>query len=185
MSLTLADRVAAYLDGHTTLNLATTGPAGLWSAAVLYVHEGPQLYFTSVAVTRHGQNLRATGQAAGTINDDCTSWLSMKGIQLEGTVEAVDAVGERTRVAAAYLRRFPFAAALWHGETDPVRIGVNPGTHGFFRLTPTRMYFMDNEHHPEGREEVPVSTALVVPPPAAPPAVITPPIAPPGPAAHR
>ena len=29
MSLTLADRVAAYLDGHTTLNLATTGPAGL------------------------------------------------------------------------------------------------------------------------------------------------------------
>ena len=30
MSLTLADRVAAYLDGHTTLNLATTGPAGLW-----------------------------------------------------------------------------------------------------------------------------------------------------------
>ncbi len=185
MSLTLADRVAAYLDGHTTLNLATSGPAGLWVAAVLYVHEGPQLYFTSVAVTRHGQNLRATGQAAGTINDDCTSWLAMKGIQLEGTVEAVDAVGERTRVAAAYLRRFPFAAALWHGETDPVRIGVNPGTHGFFRLTPTRMYFMDNEHHPEGREEVPVSTALVLPPPAAPPAVITPPSAPPGPAAHR
>ena len=96
-----------------------------------------------------------------------------------------DAVGERTRVAAAYLRRFPFAAALWHGETDPVRIGVNPGTHGFFRLTPTRMYFMDNEHHPEGREEVPVSTALVLPPPAAPPAVIIPPSAPPGPAAHR
>ena len=123
MSLTLADRVAAYLDGHTTLNLATTGPAGLWVAAVLYVHEGPQLYFTSVAVTRHGQNLRATGMAAGTINDDCTSWQAMKGLQLEGTVAAVDAVGERTRIAAAYLRRFPFAAALWHGETDAVRIG--------------------------------------------------------------
>ena len=91
MSLTLADRVAAYLDGHTTLNLATTGPAGLWVAAVLYVHEGPQLYFTSVGVTRHGQNLRATGMAAGTINDDCTSWLAMKGLQLEGTVAAVDA----------------------------------------------------------------------------------------------
>jgi uncharacterized protein YhbP (UPF0306 family) len=174
MSLTLADRVAAYLDGHTTLNLATTGPAGLWVAAVLYVHEGPQLYFTSVAVTRHGQNLRATGMAAGTINDDCTSWQAMKGLQLEGTVAAVDAVGERTRIAAAYLRRFPFAAALWHGETDAVRIGVDPGTHGFFRLTPTRMYFMDNEHHPQGREEVPVSTALVVPPPAAPPAIIAP-----------
>jgi uncharacterized protein YhbP (UPF0306 family) len=127
MTSTLADRVAAFLDRHTTLNLATTGSAGLWAAAVLYVHEGPQLYFTSEAHTRHGQNLLATGLAAGTINDDCPTWQAMKGLQLEGTVTAVDGVGERTRIAAAYLRRFPFAAALWHGETDPVRVGVDPG----------------------------------------------------------
>lgn len=154
MSATLTDRVAVYLDGHTTLNLATAGPAGLWAAAVLYVHDGPRLYFTSVAATRHGQNLIATGAAAGTINDDCTSWLAMKGVQLEGTVVPVDDVDERARAAAAYLQRFPFAAALWHGETDPARIAADPGTHGFFCLTPTRMYFMDNEHHPEGREEL-------------------------------
>ena len=156
MSATLADRVAAYLDGHTTLNLATTGPAGLWAAAVLYVHDGPRLYFTSVATTRHGQNLVATGAAAGTINDDCTSWLAMKGVQLEGAVVAVEDVAERARVAAAYLTRFPFAAALWHGETDPARIAVAPGTHGFFCLIPTTLYFMDNEHHPEGREQLPL-----------------------------
>lgn len=154
MTATLSDRVAAYLDGHTTLNLATTGPAGLWAAAVLYVHDGVRLYFTSVAVTRHGQNLVATGHAAGTVNDDCPSWLAMKGLQLEGGVVAVDEVAERTRIAAAYLRKFPYAAALWHGVTDPDQIGRDPGTHGFFRLTPTRLYFMDNEHHPEGREEV-------------------------------
>lgn len=150
----LSDRVLAYLDGHTTLNLATDGPAGLWSAAVLYVHDGVNLYFTSVAATRHGQNLVETHRAAGTINDDCTSWIEMKGIQLEGRVEPVTDVAERQRAAAEYLRRFPFATALWHGESDPAVIARDPGSHGFFRITPSRMFFMDNEHHPEGREEL-------------------------------
>ncbi len=153
-SSTLADRVTAFLDGHTTLNLATAGPAGLWAAAVLYVADGGHLYFTSVAATRHGQNLLATSHGAGTINDDCTSWLAMKGVQLEGRVEPVADLHELTRIAAAYLRRFPFSAALWHGVTDPEAIARAPGTHGFFRLTPSLMYFMDNEHHPEGRQAV-------------------------------
>jgi uncharacterized protein len=155
---TLADRVTAFLDGHTTLNLATAGPAGLWAAAVLYVHDRGHLYFTSVATTRHGQNLVATHEGAGTINDDCDSWLAMKGVQLEGRVEPVEDVPELARIAAAYLRRFPFSAALWHGVTDPEAIARAPGTHGFFCLTPSRLYFMDNEHHPEGRQ------ALVIPP---------------------
>ncbi len=157
----LTDRVLAYLDGHTTLNLATDGPAGLWAAAVLYVHEGARLYFTSVAATRHGQNLVATGRAAGTINDDCTTWLAMKGIQLEGRVELVTDPDEVRRTVAAYLGRFPFAAALWHGETDPAVIASNLGTHAFFRITPARLYFMDNEHHPGGREEWAQVSALL------------------------
>lgn len=61
MSAPLSDRVRAYLDQHGTLNLATTGPAGLWSAAVLYVHDGGGLCFTTMATSRHGQNLVATG----------------------------------------------------------------------------------------------------------------------------
>jgi uncharacterized protein YhbP (UPF0306 family) len=154
MSATSLERVVAYLEGHTTLNLATAGPAGLWAAAVLYVSDGGHLYFTSVAATRHGQNVVATRSAAGTINDDCTSWQAMKGVQLEGAVAPVEDLLELTRVTALYLRRFPFAAALWHGETDPARIAGDPGAHGFFRLTPARMFFMDNEHAPGGREEV-------------------------------
>lgn len=153
----LADRVRAYLRGHTTLNLATAGPDGAWAAAVLYVVDGPHLYFTSVATTRHGRDLLATGRAAGTINDECTTWLAMKGIQLEGTVAPVDDRGERERVVTAYLARFPFAVGLWHGEADPARIADDPGTHGFFRLTPTRLFFTDNEHAPGRREELPVA----------------------------
>jgi len=150
----LRDRVLSYLDGHTTLNLATAGPGGPWAAAVLYVHDGLRLYFTSVAATRHGANLAESRRAAGTINDDCVDWISMKGLQIEGDVEPVVDVAERARVIADYLGRFPFAAALWNGESDPDRIAADPGIHGFYRLTPTRVLFTDNEHHPEGREEL-------------------------------
>jgi uncharacterized protein YhbP (UPF0306 family) len=154
MSATLSDRVVAYLDGHTTLNLATTGPAGLWAAAVLYVHDRGRLYFTSVASTRHGQNIAATGVGAGTINDDCTSWMTMKGVQLECAIEPVAEHDELLRIATQYLRRFPYAAALWDGVTDPAVVAADPGIHGFFRITPSRMFFMDNEHSPGRREEV-------------------------------
>ena len=160
MTATLSARVLAYLDGHTTLNLATSGPAGLWAAAVLYVRDGDRLYFTSVASTRHGQNVVATGVGAGTINEDCTTWIAMKGVQLEGLIEPVVDEDELRRVATAYLRRFPFSAALWHGVSDPDVIARDPGIHGFFRITPSRMFFMDNEHHPGGREEVTLARAM-------------------------
>lgn len=150
----LSERVLAFLGAHSTLNLATHGPAGLWCAAVLYVPEGTRLYFTSVAATRHGQNLLETRRAAGTINDDAWTFETMKGLQLEGRVEPVTDLDERHRVVSAYLARFRFSVALWHGVSDAAVIARDPGTHGFFRLTPTRMHFMDNEHHPQGREDV-------------------------------
>jgi len=154
--MSLQDDVLAYLDGHTTLNLATAGPAGVWASAVLYVRDGLNLYFTSVASTRHGVNLAGTHHAAGTINDECRSWTGMKGLQVEGQVDHVDDVAERTRVIADYLERFPFAAGLWNGESDPARIAGDPGIHGFYRLTPTRVLYTDNERYPAGREELPV-----------------------------
>jgi uncharacterized protein len=152
----LRERVIAYLDDHTTLNLATSGPAGLWASAVLYVHEGTDLYFTSVAGTRHGLNMRATGRVAGTINDDCRSFEGMKGIQLEGVVERVTDLDERRRVVRAYLQRFPFAAGLWNGETDPDVIARSSGIHDFYRIAPTKLLFTDHEHAPGRRDELPM-----------------------------
>ncbi|HEU0032568.1 MAG TPA: pyridoxamine 5'-phosphate oxidase family protein [Kofleriaceae bacterium] len=150
----LRERVLAYLARHTTLNLATYGPAGLWAAAVLYVPDGTNLYFTSVAATRHGQNMVATGRVAGTINDDCTDWGTAKGLQLEGRVVLVDNPEERLHVVEDYLFRFPFSTALWHGESNAQVIARDPGIHGFYRIEPSRLFFMDNEHAMGKREEL-------------------------------
>ena len=150
----LRERVLAYLDQRTVLNLATSGPAGLWASAVLYVNDGTTLYFTSVATTRHGENMLATGAVAGTISDECREYSQMKGLQLEGNVAHVDDPRELRRVVAAYLARFPFAAGLWHGESNPDVIAGDIGIHGFYRITPTRLLFTDHEHAPGRREEL-------------------------------
>lgn len=150
----LRERVLAYLADHTVFNLATAGPAGLWASAVLYVHEGTTLYFTSVGATRHGQNMVATGRVAGTISDECRQFAEMKGVQLEGDVTHVTDLDERRRVLRAYLARFPFAAGLWHGQSDPDVIALDPGIHGFYRITPTLLLYTDNEYAPGQRMEL-------------------------------
>lgn len=69
----LRQRVLGYLAKRTVFNLATAGPAGLWASAVLYVNEGTTLYFTSVAATRHGVNMLATGSVpARSATSACT-----------------------------------------------------------------------------------------------------------------
>lgn len=139
----LRERVMTYLDDHTILNLATAGPGGAWAAAVMYVHDGTDFYFTSVGTTRHARNVQLDPHAAATINDDLRDGGPMRGIQLEGVVDHLDDVSVRKRVVAEYLRRFPFATALWDGDSDPERIGTDPGIHDFYRFTPTRLWYFD------------------------------------------
>jgi len=152
---TLRHRVLAYIHDHNCVSLATDGPEGLWAATVMYVPDGTRLYFTSAPETRHARNLAATGRAAGTINEDSGTFEDMSGVQLEGVVEPVDDVDERAAAIAGYLEKFPFASALWQGRTDPRAIARDPGGHPIFRITPTRLYFMDNRHAPGVREELP------------------------------
>jgi uncharacterized protein YhbP (UPF0306 family) len=137
----LRDRIEEYLGTHTTLNLATYGPGGLWACAVLYINVGTTLYFTSVATTRHGVNINTSNFISGTVNDDCKSFETMAGVQLAGVVVKVTSVEERRRIVREYLKKFPFSTALWHGESSADAIALDPGTHDFYRVTPTQLRF--------------------------------------------
>jgi uncharacterized protein YhbP (UPF0306 family) len=150
----LRERVEKYLAEHTTLNLATYGPGGLWSCAVLYIHDGVNLYFTTVHQTRHGININTSNVVAGTINDDCKSWETMAGIQLGGVVEKVTDYDERRRVVRAYLAKYPFSTALWHGEHEADMIALDPRGHDFYRITPKQLLFTDNTYAPGKRQEL-------------------------------
>lgn len=150
----LRERITAFLAKHCTLNLATEGPLGLWSAAIWYVTDDLDLYFTSVPATRHARNMLSTGLVAGTINDDTDAWPTMQGLQLDGRIERVTRYAELRPVIARYLARFPGAANLWNGETDPSVIARDPGIHAFYRLRPRHLLFTDNTVAPGQREEL-------------------------------
>jgi uncharacterized protein YhbP (UPF0306 family) len=137
--MTHNDEAAAlrYLQTHHVLTLATTGPAGVWAAAVFYVNDGFDLYFLSAGHTRHARNMAETPSVAGTIQEDYDDWAAIKGIQLEGRVYAL-AGSAATQARAFYEQRFPFIA------TAPPRIREALASVTWYRLVPARLYFIDN-----------------------------------------
>ena len=131
----LRGRMLAYLAAHNVLTLATTDP---WAAAVLYVNDGFVLYFLSSPETRHCQGLRRDPRVAVTVHEDYADWRAIKGIQLEGAVEPVDA-GDLPRVRALYAAKFPII-----GSAASPAIVAALARIRWYRITPQRVCFVDN-----------------------------------------
>lgn len=127
----------AYLQAHRVLTLATQGPAGLWAAAVFYASETFTFYFLSAGDTRHVTNLLRSPRAAGTIQDDDVPWQAIRGIQLEGPVQQLHGPA-RDHAIDVYRDKFPFLA----GAPEPVQTAL--AKVDWFRLSPDRLYFIDN-----------------------------------------
>ena len=143
----LRRQAKAYLETHRVLSLATNGPLGLWAAAVFYASEGFRLYFLSAEHTRHAQNLRANSQVAATIQEDYADWLEIKGIQLEGTVDKL-AGTERSAAIALFGSKYPFIGSAGGAIEEALQRVA------WYRLTPQRLYFIDNSKGFGHRDEV-------------------------------
>jgi len=150
MSEDATDRALAYLTGHNVMTLATQGPEGVWAAAVFYANDGFQFIFLSAGHTRHARNIAASPRVAATIQEDTSDWAAIQGIQLEGTVQLL-AGPERAAAIARYAEKFTFlkqpVAAI-----EKALAGVN-----WYRLTPERVYFVDNSRGFGNRDEVDLS----------------------------
>ena len=140
----------AYLAAHHVLTLATTGPEGVWAAAVFYVNEGFDLFFLSAGHTRHGQNLAQNPVAAATIQEDYHDWPAIRGIQLEGDVTLL-AGAEREQALRLYQTKYPFVSP------DNPAIGPALAKVNWYRLRPRRLYFIDNSLGLGHRDEVRVN----------------------------
>ncbi|MBK8762047.1 MAG: pyridoxamine 5'-phosphate oxidase family protein [Sulfuritalea sp.] len=140
MSANLPPEVAAYLAGHHVMTLATHGPEGPWAAAVFYAWTGRDLVFLSAPATRHARNLEQDNRCAATIQDDTADWKAVKGIQIEGRVERL-AEEDAKRARQAYAEKFPIIGPL---AKIPPAIAEALAKITWYRLLPTRMYFIDN-----------------------------------------
>lgn len=148
----------AYLRVHNTVSLASVGLDGPWASTVFYVNLGFALYFLSEPGTRHARNLAASPTMAGTINEDYRDWRQIKGIQLAGSCAEVRGKVELARALAAYLRKYPFVAGfLKPGQLlRGIEIAGRALDVRMYRVTPTRVLFLDNERGFGSRREVPL-----------------------------
>ena len=143
----LRGRALGYLREHRVMTLATSGVEGPWAAAVFYVNEGFDLYFLSAGYTRHGRNIEADERVAAAIQEDYRDWEGIQGIQLEGTAHRLE--GEaRLKAIGLYQDKYPFV----RGSNPQIQAAL--AKVAWYRLRPTRLYFIDNRQGLGHRDEV-------------------------------
>jgi uncharacterized protein YhbP (UPF0306 family) len=153
MSDPLKQQILDYLETHNTMTLATCSADVPWAATVFYASSDLRLYFFSVPDSRHCQNLAVNARVAVTIQEDYRDWRKIKGIQLEGTVTAVDGLVEKAKAMAVYARKYP----------EIIKLFTNPASGLFYQaflkvkfycIIPERLFFIDNEQGFGKRQEL-------------------------------
>ena len=134
------------------MTLATHGPLGVWAAAVFYVNDGFTLYFLSSPASRHSQDIEATHRVAATIQDDTHDWRAIKGIQLEGRAERISGE-EQAHALLRYGQKFPLVGNF---AVAPVEIAKAMSRIAWYKITPERLFFVDNSRSFGHRDEVPL-----------------------------
>jgi uncharacterized protein YhbP (UPF0306 family) len=150
---TLPADVDAYLASHHVMTLATQGAEGPWASAVFYALDAGSLVFLSSPTTRHASNLEQDDRCAATIQDDTADWKAVKGIQLEGRVLRL-AGDEAVAAYRRYADKFPIVSPL---AKIPPAIAAALAKIRWYRLTPSRLYFIDNARGFGHRDEFPLA----------------------------
>ena len=136
-----ATRIAAFLDGHRVMSLATCGPNGPHAANLFYVRDGFALLWVSDPASEHSMHLSERARVAATIAAECRDCADIKGLQIHG--EAWRIVQAEERSARSRLEaRFTFLRQIGSGSAE-LREAYDRAA--FYRLQPSRIVFIDNE----------------------------------------
>jgi uncharacterized protein YhbP (UPF0306 family) len=132
-TIDVPQEVLDYVQEHKTLTLATASPTGVPRAStLLYVNDGPTLYFWSRATTGTTRQLQQNPVVAFTIDDPVEDLNQTRGVQGLGECTVLLS-GERIAyVADLFGQKFPDLAP---GSTMSI---------SFFRITPTELQYIDN-----------------------------------------
>jgi uncharacterized protein YhbP (UPF0306 family) len=158
----LKEIALTYIREHNTMTLATANNGIPWATSLFYVSDGLTLYFLSDPATKHSMNITANPLVAATINEDYRDWKLIKGIQMDGKVELVLEENEIARIVVEYAKKYPFVTkylkTIITSFPKAVRLidkilaklpftpnFSTPISAKFYKLTPQRIYFIDNE----------------------------------------
>lgn len=167
----LRERVLTYLKKHSTMTVATAQDDIPWAAALFYANDGFTLYYLSDPDTRHSIDIARNSTVGVTVHEDCDDYRKVKGIQMEAKVEIVTAEDELAKAAKVYVDKYPYVAAYLKLMMTPfprvIRllekvIGKLPGVPDFttpfpaqfYKMVPSKIYWIDNEKSFGKRQEL-------------------------------
>ena len=151
----LNDLAGHLATGQNTMTLATAGSDMAWAAPVYYVFFKSAFYFLSAPESRHIKEALENGRASSAVYASGTTWQEIRGLQMSGSVQAVESNLEAIQVLRAYLKKFPFTKEFFkkkssmNPESFWERFGVK-----LYRFKPTLVYYLDNRIRFAFREEV-------------------------------
>jgi uncharacterized protein len=154
----LRTQALQYVADHNTVSLATVGAEGPWATTVFYASVDFTLYFLSEPKTQHVRNVIESPQIGATINEDYRDWRQIKGIQMSATCKEVTGKVELARALATYVKKYPFVAQfLSPGQLlRGMQVAGKALDVRLYRVSPTRLLFIDNERGFSNRQEIPL-----------------------------
>ena len=141
MSAETATRIAAFLDAHHVVSLATCGPDGPHAATVFYVRDGLALLWVSDPNSRHSAELAADARVAATVAPDYFEFDDILGVQISGRAHAIADASERANAELMLQARYPSLKRMSEG-LPTLREAYERAK--FYRLEPTRLVLIDN-----------------------------------------
>ena len=140
---------------QTTMTLATADKNKAWAAPVYYVFLKPAFYFLSDPKSRHIQESLRSGQASASVHAAASTWKEIRGLQMTGRVQPVEAGREALRALRAYLKKYPFTKEFFDKNT-PLDLASFRDRFGvrIYKFIPARVYYLDNQIRFAFREEV-------------------------------
>jgi uncharacterized protein YhbP (UPF0306 family) len=141
MSAETTNRIAAFLDSHHVMSLATVGSAGPHAANVFYARDALALVWMSEPGSRHSLELAADGRVAATVAPDYTDFADIRGLQIAGHARIITDAAEKAKARALLAARYPFLRRVSEG---PAALREAYGNIQFYCLKPERLVLIDN-----------------------------------------
>jgi uncharacterized protein YhbP (UPF0306 family) len=140
MSGETAARIAAFLDAHHVMSLATCGGDGPHAANVFYARDGFALLWLSDPASRHSIELESEPRVAATVAPDYLDFAEIRGVQMHGRATRLD--GDAGRAARKLLEaRYAFLRKM---SLLPQALVSAYARISFYRLEPQRLVLIDN-----------------------------------------
>ena len=134
------------IDQTSAMTLATAAGNIAWAAPVYYIYHDRLFYFFSKPDSRHVLESLAGGQAAASIHAYADSWQHIRGIQMSGRIIKASLGVKSVLAVKAYLKKFPFTADFFQGESDINLEGfIKRFKVNFYYFKPEMIYYQDNQ----------------------------------------